>query len=217
MPVNHFLRVYSEKVEPKVIPLTDGEMTIGRETNNDIHFQDAEISRRHARIFTRGDECYLEDLESTNGTTIDGKPVKKAVALNNGDRVIFGEKVITEYFLSTTESDSIQETKLKMYDAENDDIIENPKPSPKNEKIMTNEENSPRLISSENPENADSEGAPFGIEILRKIPNWAIISLIALLFLILFCLVPLFIIEVTNQWCTLFSGFFNAISPGVCM
>jgi hypothetical protein len=48
------------------------------------------------------------------------------------------------------------------------------------------------------------------------LPTWALVLFIAIGFIILFCLIPFVVIEVTNQWCNLFSGFFNAISPGIC-
>jgi hypothetical protein len=51
---------------------------------------------------------------------------------------------------------------------------------------------------------------------MKNLPSWIVVTLIALIFLVLFCVIPLIIIEVSNQWCALFSGFFNAITPGIC-
>ena len=59
-----------------------------------------------------------------------------------------------------------------------------------------------------------------GKKILKKtksFPPWIVVAIIALIFLIMLCLIPLLIIEVSNQWCNLFSGFFNAITPGICI
>lgn len=53
-------------------------------------------------------------------------------------------------------------------------------------------------------------------ERIKNLPPWMVVTLIALFFLVLFCVIPLIIIEVSNQWCNLFSGFFNAITPGIC-
>ncbi len=53
-------------------------------------------------------------------------------------------------------------------------------------------------------------------ERIKVLPSWLIVTLIALIFIVIFCVIPLIIIEVSNQWCNLFSGFFNAISPGIC-
>jgi hypothetical protein len=52
---------------------------------------------------------------------------------------------------------------------------------------------------------------------ITSLPPWIVVTIIALIFLIMLCLFPLLIIEVSNQWCNLFSGFFNAISPGICI
>lgn len=46
--------------------------------------------------------------------------------------------------------------------------------------------------------------------------TWIVIFLAALAFAVIFCVITLTIIDLTNQWCNLFSGFFNSISPGVC-
>jgi hypothetical protein len=54
-------------------------------------------------------------------------------------------------------------------------------------------------------------------ERIKKFPPWVVVTLIALIFLVLFCIIPLIIIELSNQWCNLFSGFFNAITPGICL
>jgi len=52
----------------------------------------AELSRRHARIFCEHDAVYLADLGSTNGTSVNGVPVKTAIApLRDGDVVGFGK------------------------------------------------------------------------------------------------------------------------------
>ena len=47
----------------------------------------------HARVFRRGDEVYVEDLGSRNGTYVNGSPVASPIRLRRGDRVQFGETV----------------------------------------------------------------------------------------------------------------------------
>ena len=46
--------------------------------------------------------------------------------------------------------------------------------------------------------------------------HWVFILLAALAFIVIFCVLPLVVIEVTDQWCNMFAGIFNSISPGVC-
>ena len=62
----------------------------------------------------------------------------------------------------------------------------------------------------------ENESGKVILERIKKLPPWIMVTLIALIFLILFCAIPLFIVEVSNQWCNLFSGFFNALTPGIC-
>ena len=53
-------------------------------------------------------------------------------------------------------------------------------------------------------------------EKINKWPSWAIVTLIAIFFMIIFCLIPIILIDITKQWCNLFPDFFNTITPGVC-
>src|SRR5262249_59510996 len=59
----------------------------------DITLADDAVSRRHARLIASADGYYLEDLESTNGTRINGRPLPAGapVRLQAGDRVDLGE------------------------------------------------------------------------------------------------------------------------------
>lgn len=50
----------------------------------------------------------------------------------------------------------------------------------------------------------------------QKKTKWVVILLAALAFIAVLCVLPLIVIDGTNQWCVLFSGLFNSISPGIC-
>ncbi len=65
-------------------------ITIGRRPANDIHIDNLAVSGDHAVITTIGIDSFLEDLNSTNGTLVNGKPVKKHV-LHHGDVITFGK------------------------------------------------------------------------------------------------------------------------------
>lgn len=58
-------------------------VTIGRRPNNDIHVDNLAVSGEHAVIVTIGHDSFLEDLNSTNGTLVNNKPVKKHVLIHN--------------------------------------------------------------------------------------------------------------------------------------
>jgi len=64
--------------------------TIGRRSHNDVVIDNLAVSGEHAVIFSAGSDIYLEDLGSTNGTTVNGQPVKKHL-LQGGDTVEIGK------------------------------------------------------------------------------------------------------------------------------
>src|SRR5690349_9291225 len=59
------------------VPVSKERITIGRRPHNDIVIEDLAISAEHAVIVTILKDSFLEDLNSTNGTQINGQPVKK--------------------------------------------------------------------------------------------------------------------------------------------
>ena len=69
--------------------LVDLAITIGRGPDNTIVVNDQSISTHHAQLLLEGDTYRLKDLDSTNGTRVNGKPVTEAV-LRFDDRIRFG-------------------------------------------------------------------------------------------------------------------------------
>jgi pSer/pThr/pTyr-binding forkhead associated (FHA) protein len=65
------------------ITLDRDRLTIGRKPTNDIHIDNLAVSGDHARIVMLGSDWVLEDLGSTNGTLVNGAPVKNHVLRNN--------------------------------------------------------------------------------------------------------------------------------------
>ncbi|MFB6241067.1 MAG: FHA domain-containing protein, partial [Gemmatimonadota bacterium] len=60
----------------RVIPVEDGAtLVLGRALDTDVHLEDAHVSRRHCRIEATGEHLRVTDLESANGTFIDGTAV----------------------------------------------------------------------------------------------------------------------------------------------
>ena len=64
-------------------PLTKERTTIGRKPHNDIVIDNLAISGEHATIMTILNDSFLEDLGSTNGTLVNGQPIKKHFLQNN--------------------------------------------------------------------------------------------------------------------------------------
>ncbi len=67
----------------KEIPLNKERMTIGRKPHNDIQIDNLAISGEHAVVVSILNDCFLEDLGSTNGTFVNGQNVKKHFLQNN--------------------------------------------------------------------------------------------------------------------------------------
>lgn len=67
---------------------------IGRGTENDITLDEEKISRRHAAIKVQGHTYYLKDLNSSNGTFLNGSRLKRAVIVKPGDPIKIGSHLI---------------------------------------------------------------------------------------------------------------------------
>ncbi|MCC5887169.1 MAG: FHA domain-containing protein [Gammaproteobacteria bacterium] len=74
-------------------PLDKEAVTIGRRPECDIHIDNLAVSGRHARVMTIAGSSFLEDLESTNGTFVNGKKVAKH-PLSNGDLIMIGKHAL---------------------------------------------------------------------------------------------------------------------------
>jgi pSer/pThr/pTyr-binding forkhead associated (FHA) protein len=83
--------------EEREFPLVAPTATIGRETINEIVFDDPEISRRHTRVTQLAGRFIIEDLGSTNGTFLNGRRINTPAPLANGDVIDLGGSVRLTY------------------------------------------------------------------------------------------------------------------------
>ncbi len=74
----------------KEVPLIKERTTIGRKPHNDIQIDNLAISGEHAVVLLILNDAFLEDLNSTNGTQVNGQPIKKHF-LQNGDVIEMGK------------------------------------------------------------------------------------------------------------------------------
>jgi predicted component of type VI protein secretion system len=81
----------------KLFELVKDVVTIGRDVNNDIVLNDAEVSRNHARLTAQSGGYLIEDLASTNGTFVNGQRLIGPKLLNPGDVVGLGETIVLEF------------------------------------------------------------------------------------------------------------------------
>ncbi|MEA3188024.1 MAG: hypothetical protein QOD99_1854, partial [Chthoniobacter sp.] len=70
--------------------LSNDQITLGRIPDNAIQIEDASVSSHHAELTLTGGDYHLRDLNSTNGTRVNGKAIQEA-QLADGDRVQFGK------------------------------------------------------------------------------------------------------------------------------
>jgi pSer/pThr/pTyr-binding forkhead associated (FHA) protein len=208
MIMSLILRIISGLSEQTDFPLQKKVIIIGRDMSNDIVINNSKISRRHAKLtVSEKGNCFIEDLDSAYGTYIHGKKITKKIPLNYGSTVSLGENIKFEL---------LNPDDLKDQDISRPTIEKEPRGEPIVEVGLNESINSSNESISQKDERFFYWKKFLSIDALKRLPTWALVTLIALLFVVIFCLIPLLIIELTNQWCTLFSGFFNSIRPGLC-
>jgi FHA domain-containing protein len=72
----------------------NGGITLGRASGSDVRVEDPFASSHHARVFPRGPAIYIEDMGSTNGTLVNGRPLQRPQQLSKSDSIRIGD---TEY------------------------------------------------------------------------------------------------------------------------
>src|SRR5271157_2148399 len=88
------LRFISGKYQGGEFPIvTDKQILVGRSSDLDMVLVEDMVSRKHARIAMQGDQIWIEDLGSTNGTFVNGEKIKRA-RLKQGDRVLIGTSIL---------------------------------------------------------------------------------------------------------------------------
>ena len=88
------LRFISGKYQGGEFPLpSQRELVVGRSSELDIVLVEDMVSRRHAKITVSGDQIFIQDLGSTNGSFVNGEKVKRA-RLSEGDRILIGTSII---------------------------------------------------------------------------------------------------------------------------
>ena len=74
---------------PQEYPITES-LSIGRNSNNDVIVHDAFVSAEHACLTVTKKGCVLSDMNSTNGTYVNGAKIDAEVLLSSGDRITIG-------------------------------------------------------------------------------------------------------------------------------
>jgi pSer/pThr/pTyr-binding forkhead associated (FHA) protein len=96
----------------KEVPLNKERVTIGRAPDNDVSFTgDKAVSGHHAVVITILQDSFLEDLDSTNGTQVNGKQVAKH-PLSNGDVISIGRNTLKYVGEAKGDEDDFEKTMI---------------------------------------------------------------------------------------------------------
>lgn len=87
------LAIASPEGEVHEFLVKESTITIGRAPHNTLVIQDPAVSGEHAAIMSLQGELILEDMDTTNGTKVNGQPVKKHF-LQDGDLVALGRYTV---------------------------------------------------------------------------------------------------------------------------
>lgn len=192
----------------KVYSIDKNELFIGRETGNDIIIPDPEVSRRHARVFLQGANYVLEDLGSTNGTSVNSQRLAGPYVLRPGETITLGEHVSLVF-----------EAPIMDPDATMASAAVRPPVAPPPPPVVPQYQQQPRYTPpppppppvaayNQPPAQQPTYEEPYVPE--RRFPSWAIILIVLLLFIICVCGVFLYVIDSQNMWCDLFPFLFPA-------
>jgi Nif-specific regulatory protein len=83
------LKIISEKGVGETFELTGAKISVGRDAGNEIAINDASVSRYHCTLERRGEDYFITDLGSLNGTSVNGREANET-QLANGDKIIIG-------------------------------------------------------------------------------------------------------------------------------
>lgn len=95
----------------KEVLLNKERITVGRHADNDIALNDKAVSGHHCVIITLMQDSFLEDLDSTNGTQVNGKQVAKH-PLSNGDVISIGRNTLKYEGAAKADEDEFEKTMI---------------------------------------------------------------------------------------------------------
>ena len=81
-------------VGPQEAKLLGSEVLMGRDPSCAVRIPDSSVSSQHARVYQSDGEWYVEDLGSTNGTSVNDRPLVRPLLLRPGDRIQIGRSTL---------------------------------------------------------------------------------------------------------------------------
>ena len=75
------------------VVLKPGRIVVGRSPQAEISLDSQFVSREHCQVMVNGDQCFVEDLGSTNGLLVNGRR-RRIHRMTPGDRVVVGDHTL---------------------------------------------------------------------------------------------------------------------------
>lgn len=171
--------------------LEGDQLNIGRDSTNEITINDAEVSRRHARLTFQGGKYVLEDLGSTNGTFVNGQRLAGPRVLKAGEVVSFGEQIVLVFEVTTNDPGATMVSPRAAAVPSISRPLTPPPPPPAD------------YVGSVPASPAPAVSAPASAPIKRTNILPIIIG-VAVLFFVCLCVSVLWYIDANFLWCTFF-------------
>jgi pSer/pThr/pTyr-binding forkhead associated (FHA) protein len=168
--------------------LEGDQILIGRDSTSNITINDAEVSRKHARLNFQGGKYVLEDLGSTNGTFVNGQRLVSPVVLKSGDVVSLGEQIVLMFEALSVDPGATVMVPHKSAPSAAPSTIAAPAPAP-----------APSVPAAPSQQYYTPSVAP------AKRTNWLPIGIgAAVILFICVCVGALWYIDQNYLWCTFF-------------
>jgi hypothetical protein len=180
----------------KEFSLEKNEMFIGRDLTNDIVINDAEISRRHARLVAQAGGYVLEDLGSTNGTFVNGQRLASPYILRPGETVTLGEHVTLVYEQVQSDPDA-----TIVAGAATSAPVMPPAPPPVAPPPPVRAAVPPPSFSGQVPQGPVIAVEPPAPPKKRGGASWIVIAIVIVLLLLCACAGIVYLIDANALWC----------------
>ena len=200
MAAQYQLVMHSGPTPGKVFPLEGDLITIGREVENGITINDAEVSRKHTQFVFQGGKFIVTDLGSTNGTFINGTRLTGQHILQPGEIISLGEQ-INLLFESVAQVDP---NATMLSSGHTPPVIPRPAPTP----APTPRPTSQPVYAGQIPAGPSPMGATPAKSNSSRIA--IIIVIVILLCLICGCIGGLWYIDANKLWCDYFPFLFGS-------
>jgi hypothetical protein len=206
-------------------PLEKSELFLGRDLTSDLVINDPEVSRRHLRLVLDGATYRIEDLGSTNGTFIHGQRLIASALLKPGEVITLGEKIVLRY--EVTSSDPNATVVVQRTAGQNNQQVPSPvtppvavqapvsMPAPVFAPPPPPARVAPPISAAPAYQQPNIQVPPPGAAPKKK-SKALVVILILVGILILFCVVPWIIVDLTNSYCNLFPGILNMLITNAC-